>query len=123
MRAISSWFDVYQKWNRPEYLFSHYWGTLADGWFVADIGDFPVIDNKLTLVYQPNKVEPGELLVSVGDSLDTLTAVEVIPKKVGKFYEYTIPIKSQQYMRLEFSGFTRGYALRIKCIMEETCKG
>lgn len=122
VRAISSWFDVYQKWNRPEYLFSHYWGTLADGWFVADIGDFPIIDNKLTLVYQPNKVEPGELFVSIGDSLDTLTTVEVTPIKVGKSYEYNIPIKSQQYMKLEFSGFTKGYALRIKCIMEETCK-
>lgn len=123
VRAISSWHDVYQKWNRPEYLFSRYWGTLADGWLIASLGDFPIKENKLTLVYQPNKVPPGQLTAFVGDDLDSFEKVNVEVNKVGKFYEYVIPIKPEQYLKLEFSGFTRGYALRVKCIMEESCRG
>lgn len=123
VRAISSWHDVYQKSNRPEYLFSSYYGTLADGWLIASLGDFPTSDNKLTLVYQPNNVLPGTLAAFVGDDLDSLVNVNVEIKQVGKFYEYVVPIEPEQYLKLEFSGFTRGYALRLKCIMDEVCKG
>lgn len=123
VRAISSWHDVYQKSNRPEYLFSSYYGTLADGWLIASLGDFPIFDNKLTLVYQPNNVRPGTLTAFVGDDLDSLINVNVEMKQVGKFYEYVVPIEPEQYLKLEFSGFTRGYALRLKCIKEKICKG